>query len=168
MKRKNSRWRLEELGMIKTIVYSVNLLLVALVVGTMFGVWFGLNSNQMTYPVYLEQQQQLIRSLNVKLPLLAAVGIVVTVISAFLSRGDRNKLLLLIVAVIFLIIAGIVTRFLNQPINAKVITWVAENPPSDWMKLRDEWWKWHTVRMIAGIIGLGFLILGLLIHRSIK
>jgi uncharacterized membrane protein len=158
----------EESKMVKTIIYSVNLLLVSFVVGTMFGIWFGLNPNQMSYSVYLEQQQQLIRSLNVKLPLLALVGIILTIFSVFLSRGDRNMQIFLIVAVILLIFAGIVTRFLNQPINAKVMTWVAESPPSDWMKLRDDWWKWHIVRMIAGIVGLGFLIFGLLINRSVK
>ncbi|QGQ93813.1 DUF1772 domain-containing protein [Paenibacillus psychroresistens] len=154
--------------MIKTIFFSVNLLLVALVVGTMFGIWFGLNPKQMPYPVYLEHQQLLIRSLNVKLPLLAAVGIVLTIISAVLCRKDRNMLLLLIVAAIFLIVAGIITRFLNQPINAKMMTWVIENPPSDWISLRDSWWKWHIVRSIAGLIGLTILILGLLINRSVR
>src|SRR5258708_6543740 len=117
--------------MLKTVLYSVNLLIVSLLVGTMFAVWLGLSSNQMAYPVYLEQQQQLIRSLNVRLPQMALVGIVLTICSVFLSRGDRNTQILLIIAIILLIFGGIITRFVNQPINAKVMTWVAENPPSD-------------------------------------
>ncbi|NQX63676.1 DUF1772 domain-containing protein [Paenibacillus qinlingensis] len=136
----------------------------ALVVGTMFGVWFGINPKQMPYPAYLEHHQKLIRSLNVKLPLLAAVGIVITVISAVLSRDDRYRMLMMIASAIFLIIAGIITRFLNQPINAKIMSWLLDNPPADWMRLRDDWWKWHIVRMIAGLIGLSLLIIALLIH----
>ena len=132
----------------------------------MFAIWYGLNPNRLSYPDYLIHQQQLIKQLNVKLPLLAAVAILLTIISAILSRGDKTTLMLLIFAAVFLIIAGIVTRFLNQPINAQVMTWIADNPPSDWIKLRDDWWKWHIVRLISGIIGFGFLIFGFLNRSS--
>ena len=152
--------------MVKTVIYSINILLFSLVVGSMFAIWYGLNPNQLSYPDYLIHQQQLIKQLNVKLPLLAAVAIILTIISAILSRGDKTTLMLLIVAAVFLIIAGIVTRFLNQPINAEVMTWVANNPPSDWIKLRDDWWKWHIVRLISGIIGFSFLIFGFLNRSS--
>ncbi len=151
--------------MIKTVLYVINLLVMAFVVGTMFGIWFGLNPFKMSYPLYLEQQQQLIRALNVKLPLIAAVGIVLTIISAILLRGDRNAFILLIVAAVLFIIAGIVTRFLNQPINTEVMKWLADHPPSNWMEVRDKWWKWHTVRLIAGIIGFCLLSFGLLKSR---
>ena len=152
--------------MVKTVIYSINIFLFSLVVGSMFAIWYGLNPNQLSYPDYLIHQQQLIKQLNVKLPLLAAVAILLTIISAILSRGDKTTLMLLIVAAVFLIIAGIVTRFLNQPINAEVMTWVANNPPSDWIKLRDDWWKWHIVRLISGIIGFSFLIFGFLNRSS--
>lgn len=152
--------------MIKYVIYSVNLLVVAFVVGSMFGVWFGLNPNQQSYTVFLEQQQQLIRTLNVKLPLLGLLGIIFTALSLFLSRGDRNSLILLAIATILLIVSGLVTRFMNQPINAQFMTWVVENPPSDWMQLRDKWWMWHYVRMGSGILSLTLLVFGLLIKQN--
>lgn len=128
----------------------------------MFAIWYGFNPNKLSYPDYVVHQQQLIHQLNVKLPALAAVAIILTIVSAILSRSDKKMLIMLVAAAVFLIIAGVVTRFLNQPINAQVMTWVADNPPSNWMELRETWWKWHIVRLVSGTIGFGFLILGFL------
>jgi uncharacterized membrane protein len=138
---------------------------VSLVVGTMFGIWFGYNPVNLSYPGYLEQQQQVINALNTKLPLIAAGGIVLTFISAFLSKNNRSALYLLIAAAVCLIIAGIVTRFLNQPINTKVMQWTIESPPMDWAEVRDTWWKYHIIRLSAGIVGLSLLIIGMLINH---
>jgi hypothetical protein len=40
----------------------------------------------------------------------------------------------------FFVVAGLVTRFGNQPINAVVMTWQASAPPSGWEEARDQWW----------------------------
>ncbi|MDB4868188.1 MAG: hypothetical protein JWR03_2521 [Cohnella sp.] len=151
--------------MLKIAFYLINLLMLSLVVGTMFGIWLGYNPAKLSYATYVEQQQNVIRALNIKLPLFAAVGIVLTIISAILSRGNQNTLYFLIAAIFCLIIAGIVTRFFNQPINAKMMTWTIQSPPLNWMELRDNWWMWHIVRMIAGITGISCLFLGFLIKR---
>jgi uncharacterized membrane protein len=132
----------------------------------MFGIWFGYNPVNLSYPGYMEQQQQVISALNINLPLLAAVGIVLTIISAILSRHNKSVLSLLMAAAVCLIIAGIVTRFLNQPINAIVMQWTIEAPPMDWAEVRDTWWKYHIIRLSAGIAGLSFLIIGMLINPS--
>ena len=50
------------------------------------------------------------------------------------------------------------TRFLNQPINRIVMTWSTDAPPINWPGLRDEWWRWHLVRLFAGLVGLSLLI----------
>jgi uncharacterized membrane protein len=50
--------------------------------------------------------------------------------------------------------AGVVTRFKNMPINAVVIQWTADSMPTNWADLRDSWWLWHCVRLIAGLAGL--------------
>jgi uncharacterized membrane protein len=65
---------------------------------------------------------------------------------------------LLLVGAVLLIAAGLVTRFGNQPINAHVITWRASAPPSTWMEARDQWWRWHIGRTIAGIAALACIV----------
>src|SRR5262249_32148694 len=74
-----------------------------------------------------------------------AATIFVTLIAAVLGRDDRIRLGLLVSAVVCFVVAGMTTRFLNQPINRVVIQWTAEAPPVEWMGLRDEWWRWHLL-----------------------
>ncbi|MGA8907819.1 MAG: DUF1772 domain-containing protein [Acidobacteriaceae bacterium] len=63
------------------------------------------------------------------------------------------------------VVAGLVTRFVNQPINAIVMTWQNDAPPESWMDLRDRWWRWHAVRLFAGLGGLSLVILAMLPGR---
>jgi uncharacterized membrane protein len=151
--------------MTTTLVSFANLLAVSLVVGAMFGIWLGYNPVNLSPPAYLEQQQQAIRALNVTMPIFGAIGILLTVASAVLAREDRLAFALLIAAVVCLFVAGLVTRFGNQPINAKVMTWSVQTMPTDWTTFRDDWWKWHITRTLAGIAGLSLLIVGTLVER---
>jgi uncharacterized membrane protein len=148
-----------------TLVGFANLFIVSLVVGAMFGIWLGYNPMNLSYTAYLEQQQQAIRTLNVTMPLLGAIGTLLTVASAVLAHDGHLALALLMAAVVCLLGAGLVTRFGNQPINAKVRTWSVQTVPTDWTTLRDDWWRWHIRRTFAGVVGLSLLILGLLVER---
>lgn len=143
--------------MTKSIVNFGSLLLAALVVGTMFGIWLGHNPADLSPRAYIEQQHA-IQALNVTMPVLGALTVLLTLASATLARGNRRQLALLLGAVVCFVAAGLVTRFLNQPINAAVITWSADAPPTNWIELRDEWWRWHMVRTVLGIGGLSLLI----------
>ncbi len=152
--------------MTKPITTFANLLLAALVVGTMFGIWLGYNPADLSPRAYVEQQQHAIRTLNVTLPVLGAVTVLLTLASAFLARRSRGRFALLLGAAACFVAAGLVTRLLNQPINAMVITWAADAPPMNWVELRDEWWRWHMVRTGFGIVGLSLLILANLIKGA--
>ena len=134
------------------------LLLMSLLVGTMFGIWIGVDPSGLSAATYIEEQQNLIRSLNTLLPALGAAAIVLTATLAFLAGRDRSSRYLLIAAAACLIVAGLVTRLENQPINAIVMTWSAAAPAADWMQLRDAWWHWHIVRTIAAIAALSLLL----------
>jgi hypothetical protein len=85
--------------MTTTLVGFANLFVVSLVVGAMFGIWLGYNPMDLSQIAYLEQQQQAIRTLNVTMPLLGAIGTVLTVASAVLARDGRLAFVLLTAAV---------------------------------------------------------------------
>jgi uncharacterized membrane protein len=142
----------------RLIVSFANLLLAALLIGTMFGIWLGYNPMELSPGAYIEQQQHAIRALNVAMPLLGALVALLTLVSAVLARNNRAQSALFVGALICFIAAGVVTRFLNQPINAVVIIWSALAPPANWVDLRDEWWHWHTLRTVIGVVGLSLLI----------
>ena len=144
--------------MFTLIVDFANLLLAALVAGALFGAWLFLNPKGLDANPYITLQQQAVRRMNTVMPALGASTILVTITAAVFGRGDRGRLCLLLAAVVCFVAIGLITRFLNQPINAVVMTWRAELPPSNWTALRDEWWRWHRVRLAVGLVGLSLLI----------
>ena len=135
-----------------------NLLLASLTVGAMFGVWLFFNPVGLDASFYIALHQQGIRTMNRVMPALGAATILVTIIAATLGRGDRTRLNLLAAAAVCFVTIGLITRFLNQPINAIVMTWSASSPPSNWTGLRDKWWRWHLIRLATGLVGLSLLI----------
>jgi uncharacterized membrane protein len=145
--------------MFSAMIDFTNVLLAALVVGAMFGVWLFLNPAGLDAGLYVSLQQQGIRGGDKVMPALGAATILVTIIAAAIGRDDRTRFGLLIAAVVCFAAAGLTTRFLNQPINRIVMTWSTDAPPPmNWTVLRDEWWRWHLVRLFAGLGGLSLLI----------
>lgn len=80
-------------------------------------------------------------ALNVAMPVLGGIIVLLTLIAAALVAGHRRRFILLLLAAACLLAAGLITRFLNQPINAIVMTGSADAPPANWMQLRDDWWR---------------------------
>lgn len=99
-----------------------NVLFAALSVGAMFGVF---NPAGLDASFYVALHQQGIRKLNTAMPALGAATILLTLAAAVLGRDDSTRFIFLIGAVVCFAAAALTTRFLNQPINAIVMTWSA-------------------------------------------
>jgi uncharacterized membrane protein len=147
---------------ITNFIRFADVLLTALLVGTIFGVWLGFNPMSLSPTTYVEQQQHAIRALNTVMPMLGATCILLTAALAVLSKGEPQTRYLLVACVVCQLAAGLITNFFNQPINAIVMTWSAQAPPSNWAELRDTWWRWHILRTLAGLAGLALLLLATL------
>lgn len=149
--------------MFRILVTFTDLLLAALTVGAMFCVSLVFNPTGLDANSYLTLQQHGIRTLNRSMPALGAATILVTILAAVLNRDDRVRMTMLLGCAACLLAAGLVTRFLNQPINAIVMTWrPADLVLANWTGLRDQWWRWHCVRLTASLLGLSVLIASLL------
>lgn len=146
-------------------LHTAVLVIVSLLVGSMFGVWRGFDPAAFSPATFVEVQQGAIRGLNDLLPFMGLASIAVTVVLAFLARKRPLVMWLYAAAAIALAIAGIVTRFGNQPINDIVMTWTA-TPPDGWQTLRDAWWNWHLVRLTAAFVGMVLLINAVFADRS--
>lgn len=144
--------------MAKSLIRFLNLLLAGLVAGTVCGIWLGYNPAGLSAQTYVEQQQNVIASLNTLMPLLGLLTIILTMLSAFLQKERSGAFIMLLIAAALLIASGLVTRFGNQPINAVVMTWSKSSIPDNWTELRDQWWSLHTVR--AGTSLLAFALIG--------
>ena len=125
------------------------LLLVGLVAGSMFGIWRGYNITAYAPATFVEVHQGAVRGLNVLLPAMAAAALALVVLLAVLGRTRPAVLGLYLATALMIIAGGIITRFLNQPINDQIMGWTPAAIPADWTTLRDSWWSWHLVRLAA-------------------
>ncbi|GAB3919772.1 DUF1772 domain-containing protein [Larkinella terrae] len=142
----------------EVIIRFLNLLIAALVVGSVFGILVSFNPTSLPAASYVEQHQQLVKGLNVLLPMLGAVTILTSLWIVFLNKGNPSIRRLYLIAAIFFVLSGLLTRFGNQPINDLVMTWNPTAPPSDWTEWRDKWWLYHKIRFFTSLIGLSLLI----------
>ena len=68
--------------MFSTMIDFADVLLAALVVGAMFGIWLIFNPAGLAAGVYITLQQQGIRKLNRAMPMLGAATILLTILAA--------------------------------------------------------------------------------------
>ena len=140
------------------IIRFLNLLMVGLVAGTLFGIWIGYNPKNLSVNTYVECQQGVIKALNTLMPILGLISVILTVIVAILQKQNQFVFVILMIAFGFLIISGLITKFGNQPINSIVMTWSKASIPSDWSELRDKWWLLHKLRTLTAFISFCLII----------
>lgn len=143
--------------MLTTVIRFLNIILVALLAGTSFGIWVGLNPKHYSTSTYIEQQQHLVLSLQTLLVSMVILATLVTIASAFLQRKDRKTFIALLFAAFFLLLCIIITRFGNLPIQTEMLTWNAYSFPSNWTALRDQWWSFHIQRTVAELVALALV-----------
>ena len=148
--------------MISTLINFADVLLAALVVGAMFGVWLMLKPARRSAASYITVHQQGIRSLNTALPAFGAANVILSMAAAVLARREAERFPLLVATAVCFAAAGLITRLRNQQINATVITWKSDAPPANWRDVSDRWLRWHLIRLLLGLGGLSLLIAAVL------
>ncbi|EYD74560.1 hypothetical protein Rumeso_03856 [Rubellimicrobium mesophilum DSM 19309] len=146
------------------VVKVVALSAAGIVAGGTFAVWRGYPPQGLSPGTFVEMQQDAIRGMNVLFPVVGAVAILATLILALMERGGRRAWLL--AAVGLFVVAALVTRFGNQPINAVVMGWSPDAPPPGWEALRDRWWTLHLIRTAVTCLGYLALLLGCLMPST--
>lgn len=139
-----------------TIVFIrfTNIILAALLAGTSFGILVGFNPMHYSASTYIEQQKNLVLSLNALMVSLVIFATLVTIVSAFLQRRNRTVFVTLLVAAAFFASCIFISRFGNRPIQNEMLTWNANSIPANWTMLREKWWSFHIVRTVAELIAL--------------
>jgi uncharacterized membrane protein len=140
--------------MTKSIIRFLNIIMAALLAGTSFGIWMGFNPLNLSPTTYIEQQQNMLRSLNLLMISLVFSATIITIISAVLHRSNKQEFILLLIASLFFISCIIISRFGNQPINNVIMTWTSGTIPNNLSELREKWWSFHLIRTIAELIAL--------------
>ncbi len=135
-----------------------NIILAALLAGTSFGIWVGFNPIHYTGSTYIEQQQNLILSLNTLMVLLVIMATLVTLVSAFLQRRNKTVFITLLFAAAFFASCIFISRLGNVPIQNEMLSWNANSLPDNWTILRDKWWSFHIMRTVAELIALVLVV----------
>lgn len=139
------------------IIRFADLFITGIVAGILFGIWIGYNPKRLSAHTYLEQQQAVIKSLNTLMPLMGLMAIILTIAVAFIEKEKSSGFIVLLIAAGLLIIAGLITKFGNQPINNIIMTWNKTEMPNNWTSLRDRWWFFHTIRMLTCVIAFSLV-----------
>ncbi len=93
----------------------LSLLLAALVVGAMFCVWLLFNPDGLRPSFYIALQQRGIHTLHPAMPILGGATILTPRGGYNETRRASLRLELLLAASLCFVVAGLITRFLNQP-----------------------------------------------------
>lgn len=149
-----------------SIAQVLALLLVGILVGSMFGIWRGYDITAYAPTTFVEVHQGAVRGLNTLLPAMAATALVLMVALALVSRDRPAVLGLYLAGALAIFCAGMITRFVNQPINDQILTWTSATMPSDWVALRDRWWSWHLVRLVVTLGAELLLIAAIFVDRD--
>jgi len=140
------------------LIRFLNIVLAALLAGTSFGIWIGYNPRHLSVLTYIEQQQNMIRSLNILMTSLVILATLITLVSAIVQRSNRVVFIALVIAALFFISCIVISRFGNQPINNLVMTWTPNSFPDNWDEVRDNWWSFHIMRTLAELIALCIVV----------
>lgn len=148
------------------IVQAFALILLGLVTGSMFAIWQGYPIVGYSPSTFVEVHQGTVRGLNTVLPALAAAALVLVVILAISARQRPSIMWLYVIIAGLIVSGGLITRLINQPINAQVMTWTTASLPADWTEIRERWWTWHQVRLATTAIAQLLLIAAVFIDRK--
>jgi hypothetical protein len=140
--------------MTTSIIRFVNIILVALLAGTSFGIWIGFSPEDYLVTTYIEQQQHLVHSLNSLMVFLVMMATLITIISAFVHRQSKTVFITLLFGAVFLASCIFISRFGNLPIQTEMLKWSPNSYPLNWTELRDKWWMYHILRTNGELIAL--------------
>ncbi len=147
------------------IIELINIVISAMVGGMYWGPWLALTKSLKKFDskVFLSVVGQLNQNMAPLMTILSPLSLVTTILVLIISYDNHNATFYFtFIGFLLFLMALIVTLIIEVPIVKKIVTWTETTLPSNWEQLRDRWGKFHILRVMAGIIGLIFLLAGIL------
>ena len=143
---------------VKTLQF-LNVTLVALVMGVLFGTWFGLSRSIVAIDAetFLEVCRIMTQSLAVPTGVLLTLATLTAVplLHELYRRRDARALGPAAIGVALMVAALIVTLTVNVPLDSLFGQWTLATIPPDWYAARDRWAFHHDLRTILSVAALG-------------
>jgi hypothetical protein len=139
------------------------ILLYALVMGVFWGTWFSQSRTMdaLSAATFLENGRMYIANLAGPMRLLMPGSLVLTFVTAYLSKDRRSWAYRGTLAAGLLMLAALaITLAVNVPIDNQIKAWTLESLPKDWEAIRDRWETFHVLRTWISIAGFSCLVGG--------
>lgn len=138
-----------------TIVRVIAVITTGLAAGIFLGHRMGVSfAMPILSPSSFVQLQQVIHRYFARMmpPLvLSAMGASIAWVALSVGRTPSLASWLAAAAALAMVVAAVLTRVVNIPINAKLITWRVEAPPADLSTLWAPWERVHSVRTVLAV-----------------
>lgn len=145
--------------MLRKLTLFLSQLLVALLAGRAFWVWLLDNPARFPADTYVAYFQIVDRAIAVPIAVMGTAAFFLLAVAAALSFRDRPTFLLLAAATLCVLTSNVVTIHHHLPINAQIAAFNPQALPANWPTLRDAWWHFHKVRVVALTLALALLSL---------
>jgi len=140
-----------------------SVVLAALMVGLFFGPWVALSRSVDKFEpaVFLAIVNRMNRNMSPLMTVLMPAAML-SIIPVLIYSHDvaPRRFYLFLAGFLLFIVAVLVTVVVEVPIVEKICTWTHASLPGDWQQVRDRWKAFHVVRVVLGLAGLVFLVLG--------
>src|SRR6266403_588485 len=105
------------------IIRFLDLLISGLMAGMMIGVLLRPGNRSISDVIYLENIKAFINASNKKIPSLWLLSLLLTLSLAILQVAILSVFIPLLVAAVFLVFTGMITRLGNRPIERQILRW---------------------------------------------
>ncbi len=146
------------------IIRFFDILFSGLLAGIMICIWQSADYKTSSETTNLVIHQATIKLFNDKIPLLGLMAILLSLAFAAMKNQIMIIFVPLLIASLFLIAGGIITRYGNQPINKQIQRWSKDFIPSKWEYVRDKWFSFHIYRTIFTLLAFILIIFASLIN----
>jgi hypothetical protein len=152
--------------MVTPAILFIALLCAGIGTGGAYTTYFELDPRNVAPAFWVTQLQHAIKHIGVPLFVVQPLAALTTIASAVLALNDRPCLWFLVVAGAAMLVAALVTRFGNIPINHQLVTFRPDALPPEIASLQARWWTFHVARFVALVVGFSALVVGALMRRG--
>jgi uncharacterized membrane protein len=147
----------------------INILLLFLVAGVLWGTWFSLarSITSIAPKTFLAIGQIMIGNLALPMSILMPIALLSTLPALILLYQQKSMLAfyLTLGGLVLFVVALVITLVVNVPIDNQIKQWTVQTLPPNWKAIRDRWEFYHAVRTFVSLSGLGLIVGAALIPR---
>ena len=149
--------------------HFINIMLLVLVAGVMWGTWLALGRTMTEYDAttFLADGQHMIDNLATVMAVLMIAAVVagLIVVGLLFRRRDTGAAWLALASLALLLGVLAVTLLVEVPIDNEIKVWTPQTLPPDWADIRARWAAFHTLRTFLSLAAVAAAVAAALASR---